>query len=59
MAKSLKEQIAKLAATQIKTRSGETYAEALKREVDRLYDCIQARIEEYYDNYEEDEDDEY
>jgi hypothetical protein len=52
MAKSLKEQIAKLAATQIKTRSGETYAEALKREVDRLYDCIQARIEEYYDNYE-------
>lgn len=52
MAKSLKEQIAKLAATQIKTRSGETYAEALKREVDRLYDCIQARIEEYYDSYE-------
>ena len=52
MANSLKEQIAKLAATKIKTRSGETYAEALKREVDRLYDCIQERINEYYDNYE-------
>jgi hypothetical protein len=52
MSKSLKEQITKLAAVQIKTRTGETYAEVLKREVDRLYDCIQARIEEYYDSYE-------
>lgn len=52
MTKSLKEQITKLAATQIKTQSGETYAELLKREVDRLYDCIQARIDEYYDSYE-------
>jgi hypothetical protein len=51
MAKSLKEQLTRLAATQIKTRSGETYAEALKREVDRLYDCIQARIEDYYNSY--------
>lgn len=48
---SLYQQIVKLAASQIKTRSGETYAEALKREVDRLYDCIQMRIEEYYDSY--------
>lgn len=52
MSKSLKEQITKLVATQIKTRSGETYAELLKREVDRLYDCINARINEYYDSYE-------
>lgn len=52
MSKSLKEQIAKLAAKQIKTRSGESYEEALKREVDRLYDCIQNRIDEYYDSYE-------
>ena len=51
MAKSLKEQLTRLAATQIKTRSGETYVEALKREVDRLYDCIQARIEDYYNSY--------
>lgn len=52
MSKDLKEQIAKLAAKQIKTRSGESYEEALKREVDRLYDCIQNRIDEYYDSYE-------
>lgn len=51
MAKSLKEQLTRLAATQIKTRSGETYVEALKHEVDRLYDCIQARIEDYYNSY--------
>lgn len=49
---SLRQQIAKLAATQIKTRSNETYAETLKREVDRLYNCIQEKIEEYYDSYE-------
>lgn len=48
---SIKEQIAKLAAKQLKTRSGETYAEALKREVDRLYDCINARINDYYESY--------
>lgn len=51
MSKSLKEQITKLAATQIKTASGETYAEALKHEVDRLYDCIQREIERFYDSY--------
>lgn len=49
--KSLKEQLTKLAATQIKTRSGETYSELLKREVDRLYDCIQKRIDRYYESY--------
>lgn len=48
---SIKKQIANLAATQLKTRSGETYAEALKREVNRLYDCIQSHIDDYYDNY--------
>ena len=52
MAKSLKERISNLAVTQIKTRSGETYGELLKREVNKLYDCIQARINEYYESYE-------
>lgn len=51
MAKSLKEQIAKLAVTQLRTSKGETYAQLLKREVDRLYDCINARIDEYYNSY--------
>ena len=49
---SIREQLTKLVATNLRTPSGETYAEKLKREVDRLYDCIQARIDEYYDSYE-------
>jgi hypothetical protein len=50
--KSLKSQILNLAATQLRTSAGETYAEALKREIDRLYNCINLRIREYYNSYE-------
>ena len=49
---SIREQLTKFVATKLRTPSGETYSELLKREVDRLYDCIQARIDEYYDSYE-------
>ena len=49
---TIKQQLTKLAATKLKTSTGETYAEVLKREVDRLYDCIQARINRYYHSYE-------
>lgn len=51
MGKSLREQISRLAATQIKTGTGETYGEILKREVDRLYDCIQDEIDRFYNSY--------
>lgn len=49
---SIRKQLTKLAVMKMKTGNGETYAEKLKREVDRLYDCIQKRIDEYYDSYE-------
>lgn len=49
--KSIKEQITKLAAMKLKSSTGETYGELLKREVDRLYDCINARIDDYYNSY--------
>ena len=48
---SIKDQLFKIAVTKMKTESGETYAELLKREVDRLYDCIQEEIERFYNSY--------
>ena len=48
---SIKSQLAKLTVTKLKMGNGETYGERLKREVDRLYDCIQKRIDEYYNSY--------
>ena len=48
---SIKEQLAKMAVTKMKTGTGETYAEILKREVDRLYDCIQYEIDRFYRSY--------
>lgn len=49
---SIQEQLMKIAVMKTKTESGETYAEMLKREVDRLYDCIQAEIDRFYESYE-------
>ena len=51
MVASIKEQLTKLAVTKTKTGTGETYAEILKREVDRLYDCIQDEIDRFYRSY--------
>lgn len=48
---NLNNQIKKLIATKMKLSNGETLAEQLKREVDNLYNCIQQRIDEYYDSY--------
>jgi hypothetical protein len=48
---SIKSQLAKLTVTKLKMGNGETYGERLKREVNRLYDCIQKRIDEYYNSY--------
>ena len=48
---SIKSQLAKLTVTKLKMGNGETYGEMLKREVDRLYNCIQRRIDEYYASY--------
>lgn len=49
---NLKSQISKIVATKLKTKSGETLAEQLHREVLRLYDCIQYYIDQYYLKYE-------
>jgi hypothetical protein len=48
---SIESQLKKLVATKIRDKSGHTLAEKLKREVDRLYDCIQHYIDEWYNTY--------
>ena len=48
---SIKEQLRNISVMKYRNKSGLTYSELLKREVDRLYDCIQNRIDEYYDSY--------
>ena len=48
---SIQEQLDKISVMKAKTKSGETYTEVLKREVDRLYDCIQAEIDRFYKSY--------
>lgn len=52
MAKSLKEQLSKIALKKLRLSNGETLAEALASEARRLYDCIQYYIDEYYRSYE-------
>ena len=47
MAKSLREQLSKIALKKIKMPNGETLAETMAREARRLYDCIQYYIDEY------------
>lgn len=48
---SIRNQITKIAVMKMRTGTGETYAEKLKREVDRLYDCIQDEINRFYNSY--------
>lgn len=48
---SIRNQLTKIAVTKMRTPSGETYAEILKHEVDRLYDCIQDEIDRFYNSY--------
>ena len=52
MAKSLKEQLSKIALKRVKLSNGETLAETMAREARRLADCIQYYIDEWYNSYE-------
>jgi hypothetical protein len=52
MAESIEKQLAKIILKNARTTSGETLQESLSREVQRLYQCIQYYIDEYYSNYE-------
>lgn len=51
MAKSLKEQLTKIALKKVKMANGETLAETMANEARRLYDSIQHYIDEWYDSY--------
>jgi len=51
MAKSLKEQLSKIALKKVKMSNGETLATTMVHEARRLYDCIQYYIDRYYDSY--------
>lgn len=51
MAKSLREQLSKIALKRVKLSNGETLAETMASEARRLYDCIQKYIDEYYKSY--------
>ena len=51
MAKSLKEQLARIALREVRMSTGETLATAMAREARRLYDCIQYYIDRYYESY--------
>lgn len=48
---SIRSQLTKIAVMNMKTGNGETYAEKLKHEVDKLYDCIQDEIDRFYRSY--------
>lgn len=48
---NIQKQLQKLVASKMKMSNGETLQEQLSREVRRLYDCIQRRIDDYYDSY--------
>jgi hypothetical protein len=48
---NIQKQLQKLVAGKIKMNNGETLQDQLSREVRRLYDCIQRRIDDYYDSY--------
>ena len=52
MAKSLKEQLSKIALKKVKMSNGETLAETMAHEARRLADCIQYYIDEWYNSYE-------
>lgn len=47
---SIEAQLKKIIVKKVKMKNGLTLEETLKREADRLRDCIQARIDDYYEN---------
>lgn len=49
--KSIEEQLIKIPAQNIKLDNGKTPVEMLKEAADELCDCIQKRIDDYYDSY--------
>lgn len=51
MAKSLKEQLSKIALNKVKLSNGDTLGETMVSEAQRLADCIQYYIDEYYASY--------
>lgn len=48
---NIQKQLQKIIVSKIKTKNGETLQEQLSREVYRLYECIQRRIDDYYNSY--------
>ena len=48
---SIEEQLKKIIVSTVKMSDGLTLQQQLKREVDRLYSCIQKYIDQYYDSY--------
>ncbi|MBQ2396893.1 MAG: hypothetical protein II304_07675 [Bacteroidales bacterium] len=48
---SIEQQLKKIIASKAKMKDGLTLEQRLKIEVDRLYNCIQKYIDEYYDSY--------
>lgn len=48
---TIEEQLAKIAVDKIKFENGRTVKQVLKDEADRLRDCIQKYIDEYYNSY--------
>lgn len=49
---SIQKQLMKKMSGNIRLRNGNTIRKQLEQEVRRLYDCIQRRIDDYYDSYE-------
>lgn len=48
---TIEEQLRKINVEKVRLSSGLTLQQALKKEVDRLYNCIQHYIDEYYTSY--------
>lgn len=49
--KSLKEQLSQIALKKVKLSNGETLAETMSKEAEKLCRCIQYYIDEYYNSY--------
>lgn len=49
--KSLEEQLTRIALKKVKLSNGDTLEQAMAKEAKRLYDCIQKRIDAYYNSY--------
>ena len=49
--KSLEEQLTRIALKKVKLSNGDTLEQTMAKEAKRLYDCIQKRIDAYYNSY--------